>query len=98
MSTTSAKGANDVLERSWGQVKVAISAATAAVHDTDIDTASMVVDADVAPARVLGVEEAMAYGGNVVIGGVLLAAGSEARLVIGYVAGGAGGEGAGGDG
>lgn len=59
---------------------------------------SMVVDADIAPARVLGIEEAMAYGGNVVIGGVLVAAGSNARLVVGYVAGGAGGEGSGGDG
>ena len=98
MSTTSVKRANDVLERSRRQVKVAISAATAAVYDADIDAVSMVVDADVAPAGVLGVEETMAYGGNVVIGGVLVAAGSKAGLVVGYVACGASRKRGGGDG
>lgn len=98
MSTTSVKRANDVLERSRGQVKVAVGAATTAVHDADIDAASMVVDVDVAPAGVLSVEETMAYGGDVVMGGVLVAAGSEAGLVVGYVAGGASRKRGGGDG
>lgn len=75
--------ADGLLEGSGREIDVVVGAALAAVNDLNSDLAGGALDLDVAAAGLLGVKEGGRHGDDQVAVAVGLAAGAEARVVVG---------------
>lgn len=87
LDATRSKAADKLLKSSRGQVQRVVVAATAAVNNLDLARIAPVVGADHPAARTRAVEQVVAHGDNHLAVVVGLAAGAEASVVVGEVAG-----------